>query len=202
MIIDLTQKLFNNMPKTKGDFGLRLDPVKTIEKDGYRDTKLTMNTHTSTHIDSPAHMIKDGKSLKDYPLSHFITEGSILTHKMIQAKTTAHIIPGGALIIPTGHDAHFLEDNYYKDYPVLPSEIIEIVKAYNIKMIILDTPSPDHAPYTLHHALFNADVLIVENAKNLTTLSKEKPMIIHAIPLNLETDGAPIRLFAKISEKL
>jgi len=182
-----------------GDFGVIIEPIKTVKTDTYRDSILQMNLHTGTHIDTPAHMKETGKKLQDFLIEDFILPAGIITHTMIKNNETKHLKGVKALIIPTGHDECFNTPRYYQHYPLLPKEIIAIIQDLNIKMIILDTPSPDAAPYPIHHALFDRGLCIVENAKDLTTLPKDKAITIHAIPLLTGKDASPIRLFAKIS---
>ena len=39
--------------------------LETIKKDGWNEKRVTFNTHFSTHIDAPNHMLADGKTLSD-----------------------------------------------------------------------------------------------------------------------------------------
>ena len=45
--------------------------LELIDIDGYIETKITMYSHTATHIDAPLHILKNGKSLDNLPINKF-----------------------------------------------------------------------------------------------------------------------------------
>ena len=52
-VIDLTHTISENMPVYPGTEPPVLAGANTYEKDGFKETKLTMYTHTGTHMDPP-----------------------------------------------------------------------------------------------------------------------------------------------------
>ncbi len=70
-IYDLSHPIEQNMPY----FPLSEPPVieqnATIEKNGYAEKIITFHTHTGTHIDAPGHIIPNGKNLRDFQVSKF-----------------------------------------------------------------------------------------------------------------------------------
>lgn len=48
-----------------GDPPFTLEPVTTLEHDGVRTSRLTMASHTGTHIDAPAHFVAGGKGIDE-----------------------------------------------------------------------------------------------------------------------------------------
>lgn len=57
-VIDLTHTISENMPVYPGTEPPVLAGANTYEKDGFKETKLTMYTHTGTHMDPPAHLCR------------------------------------------------------------------------------------------------------------------------------------------------
>ncbi len=55
-IIDLTHKISPDMPVYPGTEGPIFAPANSYEKDGFKETLLTMFTHTGTHMDPPKHL--------------------------------------------------------------------------------------------------------------------------------------------------
>ena len=55
-VIDLTHTIREDMPVFPGTENVRLIPVNTYEKDGFKETLLEISTHTGTHMDPPAHV--------------------------------------------------------------------------------------------------------------------------------------------------
>ena len=65
-------------------------------------------------------------------------------------------------------------------------------------MVGLDTPSPDSAPYAIHKLLFEQNILIIENLKNLESLAGFNQIEIFAFPLKLDADASPVRIVARV----
>lgn len=60
-IIDLTHFISEDMPVYPGTLGPEFLPGSTYEKDGFKETVITMFTHTGTHMDPPAHLYAGGR---------------------------------------------------------------------------------------------------------------------------------------------
>ena len=52
-IIDLTHTISEDMPVYPGTEPPVLKPANTYEKDGFRETLLSLYSHTGTHVDPP-----------------------------------------------------------------------------------------------------------------------------------------------------
>lgn len=63
---ELTHTIRNDMPVYPGTEQPRLTTACTIDQCGYRETLLHMFSHTGTHMDAPAHMLRDGTALDCY----------------------------------------------------------------------------------------------------------------------------------------
>ena len=55
-VIDLTHTICQNMPVYPGTEPPTFEPANSYEKDGFKETKISMFTHTGTHMDPPAHL--------------------------------------------------------------------------------------------------------------------------------------------------
>jgi kynurenine formamidase len=51
---------------------IELSPFLTLSKDGANVTKMTLTSHTGTHLDTPRHVIEDGLTLTDLDPEDFI----------------------------------------------------------------------------------------------------------------------------------
>lgn len=58
-VIDLTHTIYENMPVYPGTDRPKLEIANTYEKNGFRETLLTMFSHTGTHMDAPAHLFAE-----------------------------------------------------------------------------------------------------------------------------------------------
>jgi arylformamidase len=69
---DVTLPIRDGMPVYPGDPVVEVAPVATVEGDGYAVARLTMSTHTGTHLDPPAHFIPGGITVDEAPLDLLI----------------------------------------------------------------------------------------------------------------------------------
>ncbi len=69
-VYDISWPTFNGMTEYKDRKVLHLKATKTFQKDYVRESLITIGSHTGTHIDAPAHFLKEGKSIEEIgPLS-------------------------------------------------------------------------------------------------------------------------------------
>lgn len=64
-VIDLTHVIESTMPVYPGTEPPTFEPANTYEKDGFKETRISMFTHTGTHMDPPAHLFRDRTALED-----------------------------------------------------------------------------------------------------------------------------------------
>ena len=65
--IDLTHTIAPGMPVYPGTEPPVLSPGSTYARDGFRETRLTLFSHTGTHMDAPAHLFPDRTALDALP---------------------------------------------------------------------------------------------------------------------------------------
>lgn len=73
--VDLSIPLTEQTPVYPGDPRPRIEPAAVLEKDGYEDHIVSFGTHVGTHIDAPAHMLKGGKMLDQFPIERLLGRG-------------------------------------------------------------------------------------------------------------------------------
>ena len=201
-LIDLTHTLNEQLLPFPGDMPPRIMQEATISTHGVARQQITIGTHIGTHIDAPCHMIAGAKKLSDFSLDTFCGRGVLLDarNKTIDEHLFTATKKTGASIalIHTGHDRLWGRTEYFENYPCLTKSFAQKLIEARIKMVVLDTPSPDIAPFAIHHMLFAHDILIVENACNFHELLGATAFDIIALPLKLELDGSPIRVIAHV----
>jgi arylformamidase len=67
-MIDVTKTVCNGMGVYPGDQETIISKLKSIEE-GYDLSKVEISLHAGTHIDAPAHYIKGGKTINEFPIS-------------------------------------------------------------------------------------------------------------------------------------
>jgi arylformamidase len=203
-IIDLSVLLNEQTPVYPGDPETKLETITTVEDDGHFDTYLSTVTHTGTHIDAPAHMLAGGKTLNEFPASHFVGRGVYVNVQNntfdLEAVKRADIRAGDIVLFSTNMSDNYQEPSYWQDRPAMSEDIARHLVDQKIQMVGLDTGSADAKGsdgHPIHKTLLRGDVLIIENMTNLAQL-KGKTFTVYALPLNLDVDGSPARAIAVV----
>ncbi len=198
--VDLSVAINEDTPIYPGDPKTSIKPAAMLDKDGYYDHYFSMGTHVGTHVDAPMHMIAGGKSLDQIPVDQFIGRGVYVdvTDGNFDAVKNAGIQEGDIVLLHTGMGAKYHESAYFDDYPAMSEEVASYLVEKKVKMVGLDTCSPDNKDgFPVHKILLAGDVLIIENLTNLEQLAG-KAFRLFALPINLQIDGAPARVIAEI----
>ena len=70
---DLTANISEKLVAFPGDPQFKSEKVCSLEEgSAFHLDKIHLGNHTGTHIDFPAHVIKDGKTSNDYPIESLI----------------------------------------------------------------------------------------------------------------------------------
>lgn len=204
-VTDLTHIIDSDMPVFPGTEQPIFEKANTFEKDGFREAKITMYSHTGTHIDAPAHMLSNGPYLDNFSIEHFIGQASILdfSNENIELIDVSRLRPYEEkiknvefIIINTGWSKYWGDKRYYEDFPSLSEESAKWLSEFNLKGIGIDAISIDSIKSTtfpIHKILMPKDIIIIENLTNLDSIRKEY-FILSILPLkNYNADGSPVR---------
>lgn len=210
-LIDLTHTISEDMPVYPGTEGPKLETANTYEKDGFKETLLTMYSHTGTHMDAPAHIFSGKHTLDAFDVSHFAGLALVIDCRHLgegQNIDMTFIEPvremadqADFLLINTGWDKYWGSDKYFGAYPCITADVVQYLMDSGKKGIGLDTISLD--PMTgdqlaSHRQVFSSsDFVIIENLTNLEKIGGQL-VEFFALPMKYKnSDGAPIRAVAK-----
>ena len=213
-VIDLTQTISNDMPVYPGTAPARLEVVNTYEKDGFRETLLSMTSHTGTHMDAPFHLFGQRTKLDEMSAAQFVGKALVIDCHDLQAGETIGMERIEAvreaadaaqfLLFHTGWDRFWGQEAYFGDYPVVSMEICRYALESGKKGLGFDTIGIDPiADGTLRRhkmLLADQDIVILENLTNLGQVGTRLFTLV-ALPLKYQAaDGAPIRAVAILEE--
>lgn len=199
-LFDLTMEIDDETPVFPGDPKQEIRQFASVEKDGWNVKRLTFNSHFSTHIDAPLHKIDGAKSLDNFPLSFFQGPAIVIDafgQNPIEPDLSA-VQKGDIVFFYTAqtdkrHSPSFTENN-----PVISRKTATALVEKGVKIVGLDSYTPDNEPYEIHDIFLNRDIPIVENLVNLKPLVGKRFECIIA-PLKIRNaDGAPCRVIAKL----
>ena len=203
MLIDLSYEIYNEMPVYPGDIKVELKNDKTLAADDYCNHNIRMGMHAGTHLDLPAHLIEDEKTIADIPLEKLSGRGKIISaagEKEISMKDKYRplIKKGDFVLIHTGSSKKYGSEEYYNEHPVLSEELADFLVEKEIKVLGLDLPSPDKKPHKIHKKLFKNNIFILENLCNLERILDYQHFRVIIFPLKVRAEAAPVRAAAEI----
>ena len=77
-VIDLTHTISEDMPVYPGTEKPKLTTANTYVKDGFKETLLQMYSHVQTHIDPPAQIFANRKTLDQFSPEQFIGKALVV----------------------------------------------------------------------------------------------------------------------------
>ncbi len=166
--------------------------------------KLSIGTHSGTHIDAPSHVFEGGATMDQYSPSLWFTDAQVLdfTPRDAGREITAdefrgmNIREGIGVIVKTGWDIYFGSADYYKTYPSITNEAAEYLVSKRITILAADTPFK----LDVHYTMLGKGIPLVTNLNNMKELPGGIVKLVSAPLLIANGDGAPARVFAVVED--
>ena len=214
-IIDLTMPIHEGMQT----FPAHWHPFVEISQLGrhgieQRETrKITMGTHTGTHIDAPRHFIPGGMTVDRIALNQINGRATLLDLSKTQPRTAvdwreletaAHGRSVERVLLRFDWSSKLGTMAYYSDQPYLTEDASQWLVDHGCKLIGLDVAMPDNPKNGRgcdldspnHKILLGAGVIILEYLVNLAAIDEPEFDVVVAPLKILDGDGAPVRCFA------
>ena len=190
MIIDITQEILscNVYPGDPSPESKKL--MDMAKGDLYNLSQFSMGAHNGTHMDAPAHFIKDGATIDAIPLDSCVGPCFVAHHTGEVSASHAHEIMAQAK--QAGADSRIL----IAGDAVVTAEAAAVFAEYKIKLIGNESQSvgPVNAPMTVHKILLGRGAVLLEGI--VLTGVKEGRYFLSATPLNIRgIEGAPCRAY-------
>lgn len=217
-IIDLTRTIEPDMQIFPGTEPPKIEQTNTLEQNGFRERRLTLYSHTGTHVDAPSHLLTEGLTLSDLSPDSFFgkavcidlsdPERPPITRERLEAWEKS-IARSDFLILNTGWGEYWGSPDYFGDFPVLDVDAAEWLTRFSLKGIGIDSISFDSMTSTelpVHKIFLSRRILLIENLANLDELQteasrdrSENTIFLSVFPLKVEgCDGSPVRAAAII----
>lgn len=202
-LIDLSNWIEQDMPVFPSDEKPSLLQDKFLDKDMYNNFTIKTGTHVGTHIDSPMHLTSNTKFIGEYSPENFCGKACLVDARGLdiikyEPLYEEYIKSKEIVLLYTGFDKFYGSDAYYNSQPIIDIAFAELLVRSGIKLIGMDTPSPDRYPFQIHKYLLSNGVFILENLRNLECLLNEKSIEVFAFPLKIKTDASLVRAVARI----
>ncbi len=188
MIHDITQPIFS-CAVYPGDPAPRREQLCSMDKgDVINLTAFSMCSHNGTHVDAPAHFIKDGKTVDQLDPATFVGECYVARHEGdVTAEDACHILDTAAAL---GAAERIL----IAGKAVVTESAARVFADAGIKLLGNEsqTVGPEDAPMQVHLILLGAEVVLLEGV--VLSHVPEGKYFLSAAPLNLDgCEGAPCR---------
>ncbi|KDQ56415.1 hypothetical protein JAAARDRAFT_311508 [Jaapia argillacea MUCL 33604] len=226
--IDLSHELRNDRVQIyPGDPPFTSVPFATIPIHGFNVHAISMGSHTGTHADSPFHWFEGGRTIEQMPLDMFIGRCLVVDLAKKGERDERERIhweeveeygdqmgEGVIVLLYTGWSKHWGSPKYY-DHPYFDRRVAEEIIARGVKVIGVDTLSPDETrlsdstggegghvdDFGIHEVVLGADGVIVENLTNIGEILvsgwESRKLMVSMVPLKLGgSDGSPVRAYA------
>ena len=188
MIYDITQPIFS-CTVYPGDPTPQLEQLCSIDKgDVINLTAFSMCSHNGTHVDAPAHFIKDGKTVDQLDLSVFVGDCYVARHEGdMTAEDARRILDHAA-------KAGASERILIAGKALVTEAAARVFADAGIKLLGNEsqTVGPEDAPMQVHLILLGAEVVLLEGL--VLSHVPEGKYFLSAAPLHLDgCEGAPCR---------
>ncbi len=207
-VVDLTHTITEDMPVYPGTDAPIIEQGTTVAVEGFAEKKLTFFSHVGTHMDAPAHIFEDKKTLDALPASTFTgpaciidVSGLTLITLDVLKQYEDQIAQCDFVIFSSGHEKLWGTEAYFSPFPTLDEEAATWLTTQNLKGMGIDAISFDTMDVTrlfIHEILLGSGLVLIENLKNLDTIT-DPIFTFVALPLKIfESDGSPIRAIAML----
>ncbi len=198
--IDISWPITENMTAYKDNYVVQIEAVKNFDEHGVRDSLVTMGTHTGTHIDAPAHFMKEGDTINNLDLSAVIGKARVLDCMSCEGVITADdfkkhdIKEGERILLKTRNSLRPATQAFDYNFVYVAQEAAEYLASCNIRSVAIDylgieRKQPDHET---HMILFQKNIVIIEGVRLADVASGDYELV--CLPLLHEgLEAAPAR---------
>lgn len=204
-IYDVSVEIKRNMHVFPGDPKFRSRQVKAVDTDTYELHKLMMGNHAGTHVDAPAHFIKEGMTITDLPLELMngrARVAEIHNNEKIDVPELERLVlvDDFRILFKTRNSLIWgTRKKFKKNYIYLTEGGAKYLTENGVKFVGFDYLSIDqygNDSHPAHKVLLGGGVILVEGL-NLSEVD-EGNYELSCLPLRLSgLDAAPARVILK-----
>ncbi|MEA5114140.1 MAG: cyclase family protein [Geobacteraceae bacterium] len=207
-IHDISIRLANDTPCYPGDPRVTVESVLSMETgDGANVSRITLASHSGTHLDAPFHMIAGALPMSAIPLSPLMGKALVadLTGRSeIGARELLALPLRGVtrLLLKTDNSRLWETSRFYRDYVSLVGTGVDCLMEAGIELVGIDYLSIEACDGNgnVHRRLLEKGILILEGL-DLSAVAAGVYELI-CLPLKVAAeDGAPVRAILRELEE-
>lgn len=203
-VYDVTVPLVPGLPVYPGDPPFEIEPVQRLGSGPFSLSRMSLSTHTGTHVDAPAHFVPGGATIDLLPLEILLGKARVVEIPARERIDRADLEPQDLrddlrILLKTRMSGQMLKPGFQEDHLYLSGDAAAYLAQVGLKLVGFDYLSVDRygaQDYPAHHALLEAGVIIVEGLD----LSEVEPgeYDMACLPLRVsDGDGAPARVILR-----
>lgn len=209
--IDISWPIFERMTTYKDTKDIKIESTKHFDIDGVRTCCFTLGSHVGTHIDAPAHFIRNGPTVDKMELEHTMGECKVLDFTDIDDKITDEHLAmydidyEDIILLKTKNSFLKPDAPFDKKFVYLDETGAQYLADIGIRCVGIDYLSieRDQEGHPTHTILMLADVAIIEGLR-LAHVEQDLYSLV-CLPLAVQgTDAVPARaiLFSEADDDL
>jgi arylformamidase len=205
--IDISVPIRSGMVHWPGDSPVRIERVQAIERGADCNvSRISMSSHTGTHMDAPLHFLRSGRGLDQMPLDATVGPVRVIQIRNQDQITVQEVRPylvrrGERLLFKTRNSSDcWKQKSFVKSFVHISNEAATFLAEAGVRAVGVDYLSV--GPYrandskVVHRALLQAGVWIIEGL-NLSQVQPGTYELV-CLPIKLfHSDGAPARAILK-----
>lgn len=206
MLYDLTAEISSKLVVFPGDPQYSSEPLSSLEAgQTFNLCHMHLGNHTGTHVDFPAHTIKEGKTSSDFSIEYLTGQGVIIKVPSGEKSITKEFVSRQSIMrsdivfFKTANSERSKHEVFTDQYVYMePEATVELfkkgVKVVGIDYISVDRYDDEHL--TVHNTLLSREILIVEGLELSEIPEGRYELFI--MPLKIQNmDGLPARVIAR-----
>ena len=174
-IIDISWPVSQNMTGYKDRRIVTFEQRKDFEKDYVRETTITIDAHSGTHVDAPSHFMRDGKTIDAVSLNSLVGTCTVLDLTAVQEKITradlmvhdAVINAGDIVLLKTANSALESTALFNPVFVYLEASGAQYLQEKKVKAVGIDYLGIERAQpaHETHVTFMSNDTVIIEGLR-------------------------------------
>jgi len=190
-VIDISRTIQADMEMYPGDAGPQITKVSGLDEgDSYNTSRITLGTHTGTHVDPPLHLIRDRAGIDRLPMNTLVGNARVLDlssiNRPIEADDIGPLEAGEIILLKGGRSASC--------GAYLSAACARYLVDIGIRTIGTDAISIGalDEEYEVHHTLLDAGIVVIEGLEMPDVEAGDYFLV--CLPLKIANgDGGPAR---------
>lgn len=197
--IDISMKIEEGMPVYPGNPEPEIERYREIPEDSTTESRICIGSHTGSHVDAPEHVMEDGKSVSEMELENFYGEAQVLDLTEAGRKIDREVLEEKDIeediVLLKTENSEKQRKSFQKDFAYLALSGVKYLIEEGVETVGIDYLSlvefDGGKEAGKAHRKANGEMTVIEGL-NLSEV-EEGSYTFSGFPVNLETDGAPLR---------